>query len=660
LQNLRDDFIRSIPLQATLTQSKTRAPREKTSFKGIGRAIQYLTNYKRQAALPYVFLIIATLSQLAVPHMIRRVIDAVTSGFLATQVLSVLDQIPAAFVSTALPKILEALGYDSATTLDQLKVTLSADLGNAPRALITALIAIIVFALLRGLFSFLQAFWAEKNSQSVAYDLRNDLYAKIQQLSFAYHDKNQTGQLMIRATDDVEKVRLFIGQGLLQLVGAVILLSGTVIILFSSNVALAWTAMPILPIAIVLFGVFSSLAQPMFKKVQQKLSALNTVLQENLAGIKVIKSFTREKEQQVKFRAAADASMEQSIAVNRLFTFLFPLVFLIANLGQAAILYVGGKQIIVGTLTIGAWQEFSLYLMYLFFPIMMFGMIVTQMGQAAASADRIFEILDAKSDIVDKPNASKLPAVKGNVKFENVTFRYVGGGDPVLKNVTFEAKPGETIALLGATGSGKTSIINLLPRFYDPTEGRITIDGHELRDVTLDSLRSQIGIVLQETTLFSGTIAENIAFGKPEATLDEIQVAAKAAAAHDFIMSFPEGYSAHVGERGTTLSGGQKQRVAIARALLLDPRILILDDSTSSVDVATESHIQEALETLMKGRTSFVIAQRISTVINADKILVLEKGEVVAQGKHAQLMEEEPIYAEIYNSQILAHAEVTL
>jgi len=638
-----------------MTQSKTRAPREKTSFKGIGRAIKYLTNYKRQAALPYVFLVIATLSQLAVPRMIRRVIDAVTSGFLASQVLSALDKIPAQFVSAALPKILEALGYDSATTADQLQAALSADLGNAPRALITALVAIIGFALLRGLFSFLQAFWAEKNSQSVAYDLRNDLYAKIQQLSFAYHDKNQTGQLMIRATDDVEKVRLFIGQGLLQLVGAVILLSGTVIILFSSNVALAWTAMPILPFAIVLFGVFSSLAQPMFKKVQQKLSTLNTVLQENLAGIKVIKSFTREKEQQAKFRAAADASMEQSIAVNRLFAFLFPLVFLTANLGQAAILYVGGKQIIVGTLTIGAWQEFSLYLMYLFFPIMMFGMIVTQMGQAAASADRIFEILDAKSDIVDKPNAAKLPAVNGEVKFENVTFRYVGGGDPVLKNVTFEAKPGETIALLGATGSGKTSIINLLPRFYDPTDGRITIDGFELRDVTLDSLRSQIGIVLQETTLFSGTIAENIAFGKPEATLEEIQAAAKAAAAHDFILSFPEGYNTHVGERGTTLSGGQKQRVAIARALLLNPRILILDDSTSSVDVATETHIQAALETLMKGRTSFVIAQRISTVMNADKILVLEKGEVVAQGKHAQLMEEEPIYAEIYNSQILAH-----
>jgi ATP-binding cassette subfamily B protein len=458
---------------------------------------------------------------------------------------------------------------------------------------------------------------------------------------------------MVRATDDVEKVRLFIGQGLLQLLGAVILLTGTVIILFTSNVSLAWTAMPILPIAIVIFIVFASLAQPMFTKVQQKLSYLNTVLQENLAGIKVIKAFTREKQQQSKFRAAADDTMAQSIAVSRLFTFMFPFIFMVANLGQAAILYVGGKQIVTGLLTLGEWQEFSLYLMYLFFPIMMFGMIVTQMGQASASAERIFEILDAKSDIVDKPDAQKLPDVKGDVKFENVTFRYFSGGEPVLNKVSFEAKSGETVALLGATGSGKTTIINLLPRFYDPSEGSITIDGHDLRDITLDSLRSQIGIVLQETTLFSGTIRENIAFGKPDATLDEIQKAAQAAAAHDFIMSFPDGYDTHVGERGTTLSGGQKQRVAIARALLLGPRILILDDSTSSVDLITEAQIQKALETLMQGRTSFVIAQRISTVINADKILVLDKGEIVAQGQHAELMEEEPIYAEIYNSQLL-------
>jgi ATP-binding cassette subfamily B protein len=634
-------------MQATLTRPQTRGRGGKRpSFKGIGRAIKYLTNYKRQALLPYIFLVIATLSQLAVPRMIRNVIDAVTSGYIADQILKAIDQIPAQFVGAALPKILEATGKPASLTLDQLKVQLEADLNNAPQALWYALIAIVIFAALRGVFAFLQAFWAEKNSQAVAYDLRNDLYAKIQNLSFSYHDKNQTGQLMVRATDDVEKVRLFIGQGLLQLVGAVILLAGTIIILFTTNIPLAWTAMPILPVAIVTFIIFASLAQPMFTKVQ-----------ENLAGIKVIKAFTREKEQQAKFKHAADDTMEQSIAVSRLFTFMFPFVFLVANLGQAAILYVGGKQIIAGTLSLGAWQEFSLYLMYLFFPIMMFGMIITQMGQAGASAERIFEILDARSDILDKPDATRLPAVHGNVKFENVTFRYFGGGDPVLNNVSFEAKPGETIALLGATGSGKTTIINLLPRFYDPSEGRITIDGYELRDVTLDSLRSQIGIVLQETTLFGGTIRENIAFGKPDASQAEIESAAKASAAHDFIISFPDGYNTHVGERGQTLSGGQKQRVAIARALLLNPRILILDDSTSSVDLNTEAQIQKALDTLMKGRTSFVIAQRIGTVINADKILVLEKGEIVAQGKHADLMEDSPIYAEIYNSQLLRETQ---
>ena len=645
-------------MQATISRPNARARGrggQRPSFKGIGRAVRYLTRYGRQAALPYLFLIVATLAQLAVPRMIRNVIDAVTSGYIAEQIIGALDNIPAAFMSEALPKILEATGKDASLTLDQLKVQLDADISSAPQTLINALIFIVIFAVLRGVFSFLQAYWAEKNSQAVAYDIRNELYSKIQSLSFSYHDKNQTGQLMIRATDDVEKVRLFIGQGLLQLVGAIILLTGTVIILFSTNTTLAWTSMPILPIAFALFVFFGTISQPLFAKVQQKLSALNTVLQENLAGVKVIKAFTREKEQQTKFRAAADDTMNQQIHVARLFTFLFPLIFMVANLGQAAILYVGGKQIIAGLLTLGEWQEFSLYLIYLFFPIAQFGFIITQLGQASASAERIFEILDAKNDIVDKADAITLPDVTGTVKFEDVTFRYFGGGDPVLKSVSFTANPGESIALLGATGSGKTTIINLLPRFYDPSEGKITIDNHDLRDVKLESLRSQIGIVLQETTLFSGSIRDNIAFGKPDASQAEIESAANAAQAHDFIMSFPDGYNTHVGERGATLSGGQKQRVAIARALLLNPRILILDDSTSSVDLNTEAQIQKALDSLMRGRTSFVIAQRISTVMNADKIIVLDKGEIVAEGKHIDLMEDSPIYAEIYNSQILAH-----
>ena len=619
----------------------------------IGRAARYLLRYPREALLPYLFLIIATFSQLAVPRLVRNVIDAVTGGVTAKTLLERLPVIPQAVMGQALPRILEYLQLPADWTLAQLTAHLQTTRDQAPRLILTAGIAIVIFAALRGLFAFLQTYWAQKNSQSIAYDLRNDLYAKIQNLSFSYHDRNNTGQLMIRATDDVEKVRLFIGQGLLQLVGAVLLLSGTLIILFTSNSRLALVTLWILPVTLILFMIFGVISRPLFSTIQQKLSVLNTTLQESVAGIKVVKAFTQEKNEQVKFDNQADDLMNQQITVARLFTILFPLVFLIANLGQATTLYAGGLQIIRGTLTLGEWQEFSLYLVYLFFPVAQFGFIITQFGQASASAARIFEILDAEIEVVDRTGAGTLPPVRGQVKFENVTFRYFSNGEAVLKNVTFEAKPGETVALLGATGSGKTTIINLLPRFYDPRQGRITIDGFDLRDVTLDSLRSQIGIVLQETTLFSGTIRENIAFGKPEASMEEIISAAQAAAAHDFIMSFPQAYDTPVGERGTTLSGGQKQRIAIARALLLGPQILILDDSTSSVDLATEAQIQAALDRLMHGRTSFVIAQRISTVMNADLILVLDKGEIVARGDHAELMEESEIYAEIYSSQLV-------
>jgi ATP-binding cassette subfamily B multidrug efflux pump len=610
------------------------------------RAIRYLGRYKALAALPYLFLLISTASQLMVPRLVRSVIDAVTQGVIARYIVPNLDKIPA----TLLPTILDRLGV----TKDQLIYNYN----NAERLLVTAAISIVGFAIVSGIFAFLQAYWAERNSQSVAFDLRNDLFAKIQRLSFSYHDRNQTGQLMIRATDDVEKVRLFIGQGLLMTVGALLLLVGTLVILFTTNVRLTLVVLPILPIALVLFMIFGSVTQPLFTKVQIRLSTLNTILQENMAGIRVVKAFTREKNEQEKFFRAADSLMTQQIVVARVFTFLFPVIFLIANLGQALVLYFGGKQIIANTLTLGEWQEFSLYLVYIFLPVAQLGFIITQMSQASASARRIFEILDAKSDVIDKPDGEALPAVQGHVRFEDVAFRYFDSGEPVLKNVSFEVQPGQSVALLGATGSGKTTIINLLPRFYDPSEGRITIDGHDLRDVCLESLRSQIGIVLQETTLFAGTIRDNIAYGRTDASLEDIMAAARAAAAHDFIMAFPQGYDTPVGERGTTLSGGQKQRIAIARALLLDPRLLILDDSTSSVDLATEYQIQQALDRLMKGRTSFVIAQRISTVMNADLILVLDKGQVVARGKHDELMEESPIYAEIYNSQLVGDVQL--
>jgi ATP-binding cassette, subfamily B, multidrug efflux pump len=619
----------------------------------IGRAVRYLLRYRKQAALPYVFLVIATLSQLTVPRLVRNIIDAVTEGVTAKTLLERLPSIPQTFMAQALPQVLEFLNLPQDWSSEQLFLHLQGMRDSAPTAILVAASSIVLFALLRGVFAFLQTYWAEKNSQSVAFDLRNDLYAKLQNLSFSYHDRNSTGQLMIRATDDVEKVRIFIGQGLLQLVGALLLLTGTLTILFTTNSRLALVALWILPVALVLFMIFGAVSRPLFARVQMRLSLLNTTLQENMAGIKVVQAFTREKSEQSKFERQADDLMNQQIFIVRLFTFLFPLTFLIANLGQASVLYAGGLQIIRGTLTIGQWQEFSLYLIYLFLPVAQFGFIIAQLGQASASAARIFEILDAENEVVNRPDAIPLPQVEGRVRFQEVTFRYFNSGEPVLKKVSFEAKAGDTVALLGATGSGKTTIINLMPRFYDPSEGSITIDDHDLREITLDSLRSQIGIVLQETTLFSGTIRENIAFGKPDASLEEIVFAAQAAAAHEFILAFPDGYDTYVGERGATLSGGQKQRIAIARALLVRPNILIMDDSTSSVDMATEAQIQDALEGLMQGRTSFIIAQRISTVKNADLILVLDKGEIAAQGNHAQLLETSEIYAEIYSSQLV-------
>ncbi|NTV65598.1 MAG: ABC transporter ATP-binding protein, partial [Oscillochloris sp.] len=596
-----------------------RGPRQPGAPQGaLGRAIGYLGGHRRNVAITYGTLTIATLAQLAVPQIVQNMIGAVADSFRP-----------------------------------------GADAASGERVVLNAALLIVVFAVIRGLFSFIQAFMSQKTSQDVAFDMRNALFARIQRLSFSYYDQNQTGQLMIRATDDVERLRMFVAQGLVMAAQSFMLLIGTLLVLAFTNGALTLVVLPLLPIALGLFMGFGKVTQPLFMRIQVKLSALNTILQENLAGIKVVKAFAREPYENQRFDQAATDLMAQHLEVNRVFSFLFPVVFLVAQLGQVAVLYFGGNQILGGTLTIGEYQKFSLYLIYIFFPLGQLGMIVSLMAQAAASAGRIFEVLDAQSEISDKPGATTLPQITGRVEFRAVTFRYLGSNDPVLKSVSFVAEPGQTIALLGATGSGKTTIINLLPRFYDASEGTILIDGHDVRDVTIDSLRSQIGIVLQETNLFSGTIRDNIAFGRPDASDEQIMAAAQAAAAHDFIMAFPDGYNTRVGERGTTLSGGQKQRVAIARALLLDPRLLILDDSTSSVDLQTEIHIQHALDQLMHGRTSFVIAQRVSTVLNADQILVLDKGEIVASGKHEDLLENSPIYAEIYSSQLVGDTEPT-
>lgn len=603
---------------------------------GLRRGVAYVRRYPKVTLAATAAMVVATLAQLVVPQLIQRIIDIIVEGVGYQTILNLPPTIQQ-FAS-------ERLGLDLMSAQSQLD--------DAPSALVWAGLAIVGFAAARGLFSFVQTYMSQVLSHNIAFDLRNDLFAKIQRLSFSYHDRNRTGGLMIRATDDVERLRLFLGQGLVITLQSLLLLIGTLTILLITNWRLTLLVLPILPIAVVVFMIFGRLAQPLFREVQQRLSKVNTILQENLAGLQVVKAFTGETQEKARFEVGNDDLLAQRIKISRTFSFLFPLVFLVANLGQALILYAGGVQIIEGTLTLGEWQKFSLYLVYVFIPMAQLGFIISLMAQASASADRIFEILDAKNDVVNRPNAVELGAVEGKVEFDQVTFKYFESGEAVLRDVSFAAEPGQTVALLGSTGSGKTTIINLIPRFYDVSEGKILIDGHDVRDVTYESLRQRIGIVLQETTLFSGTIRDNVAFGRPDASDEEIVRATEAAAAHEFIMEFPDGYDTRVGERGSTLSGGQKQRIAIARALLMDPHILILDDSTSSVDVSTEYRIQKALDDLMVGRTSFVIAQRISTVLNADLIIVLDGGRIAATGNHEELMENSPVYAEIYHSQL--------
>ncbi len=622
-------------------QGMSRSAGRRPTSGALLRAIRYLGNQRRTVLVAYGSLVVATLAQLAVPQLVQNMIDAVTRSVVATRILT---EVPAAFQAAAAARL--------GLTIEELQ----RHAAHAEEIVINAALLILVFAIMRGIFSFLQSFMAERTSHGLAFDLRNAIFSKIQRMSFSFYDRNQTGQLMVRATDDVERVRTFVAQGLVLAAQSFLLLIGALIVLTFTNWQLTLVIVPLLPLALAIFFIFGRISQPLFLEVQNRLSRLNTILQENIAGIKVVKAFAREPYEEERFDRAATALMEQQIRVNRIFAFLFPMIFLIAQLGQVAILYFGGQQILNGTLALGEYQKFSLYLVYVFFPLGQLGFIIALLAQAGASAERIFEVLDARSEIVERPDAIILPPIQGRVEFRNVTFRYFNSSAPVLQNVSFVVEPGQTVALLGATGSGKTSIINLIPRFYDVSEGAVLIDGYDVREVTIDSLRSQIGIVLQETNLFSGTIRENIAFGRPDASDEEIIAAAKAAAAHDFIMSFPDGYNTRVGERGMTLSGGQKQRIAIARALLLNPRLLILDDSTSNVDVATEALIQRALDRLMRGRTSFVIAQRISTVRNADLILVLDKGRLVASGTHAELMEQSPIYAEIYASQLVEDA----
>ena len=412
--------------------------------------------------------------------------------------------------------------------------------------------------------------------------------------------------------------------------------------------------MPILAYTGIRFG---GKIGPRFWEIRQKTAELTTVIQENVTGMRVVKTFVREDYEINKFSAYARNLLQKNLEITKLWSFFFPLMDFIAGLGSIAVLWYGGWQIMNGNLTLGEFIAFNMYLMQLMWPIRMLGFIINVSKEAMASGQRIFEILDTKSEVEESPDAKPLPQIDGYVRFENVSFKYETSDELVLKNFSLDVKPGETVAILGATGSGKSTLINLIPRFYDPTSGVITIDNIDIKTITLESLRSQIGIVLQDTFLFAMSLKDNIAYGRNNATMEEIINAAKAANIHDFIDSLPKGYDSEVGERGVTLSGGEKQRVAIARALLMNPKILILDDSTSSVDTETEHLIQNAIATLVIGRTTFVIAQRLSTIKRANKIVVLENGEIVEQGTHDELMEKGGIYTEIYNMQFKQQEE---
>lgn len=523
-------------------------------------------------------------------------------------------------------------------------------LGNT-RTLLIAASAIVAAALLRGAFAYGQTYLAEWVSQWVAYDLRNAIFERLERLSHAYHDRAQTGQLMSRATQDVEAMRLYISFGVLRMIYLLAVLLMVFIVMLVSDWSLTLVAWALLPVVVWRSRVMTAQLSPIWMKVQDGLGRLGTVMQENFSGVRVVKAFSREEYESRKFAREAEDLFGHSYLTTQISAFNAPMMTGLWMLAMVATIWFGGWQITQGRMEIGELTSFMLYLTILQVPIRALGWIVMLFARAASAAERIYEILDAESAVKEKPGAIELKDVQGLVRFENVSFGY-DAVSPLLHDVSFEARPNEVVALLGPTGSGKTTVVSLIPRFYDVTSGRITIDGHDIRDVTLASLRRNVGIVQQDVFLFSATIRENIAYGAISASKEEIEAAARTARIHDFIERLPEGYDTWVGERGVTLSGGEKQRIAIARTLLMDPRILILDDSTSSVDTETEYLIQQALAELMRGRTTFVIAQRLRTVKNAHQILVLREGRIVERGRHQELLRRDGFYRQIYDLEL--------
>lgn len=516
--------------------------------------------------------------------------------------------------------------------------------------------ALIVFGLgiLRGLFGFLARYFVEASSHRVAYDVRSEFYDKVQRLSFSYHDNAKTGELITRGISDVDQIQLFVAFGMLDGLNTILIVVFSAAMMFIISPLLAAAAiLPLIPLALRSKS-FAAYIQHEWDKVMKHIGNLGNQLQESLVGAEVVRAFSREAFEIQKFGEENSRLHDQQLRVVRAWGFFIPFSAVMVALSSVITLVLGGWLIQQGYsgVTVGIIVQFNFYILLMAQPLRLIGFVIMQMNTAITSGQRVFEIMDAVETIQDKPNAVQLSHMRGSVRFEHVYFRYADNLPYALQEIHLRAEPGQVIALLGKTGSGKSTLVNLIPRFYDVTEGRITIDGHDVRDISRASLLHNIGIVLQESLLFSATVRENIAFGRPDASEADIIAAAKAANAHGFIQELPQGYDTLVGERGVTLSGGQRQRIAIARALVLNPAILILDDSTSSVDTETEYQIQQALRRLMHNRTTFIIAQRLSSVLHADEILVLDEGRIVERGQHADLLAFNGLYRDIYELQL--------
>jgi ATP-binding cassette subfamily B protein len=567
------------------------------------RIFSYLKPYWRRAIVVYVALIIGVAAQTAIPAVIGRAID-------------------------------RGVAERDGTFLWQ------------------AALLLIGLALAQGGFTFVRSFNLNVLAERVANDMRNQLYAKFQELPFQFYDQAQTGQLMSRATDDVQQIRGMLMMSLRAVPHGLALLVIISVIVLRENFLLGVVALSTTPFLLFWSVRFGVTIRPMFLKVQQQFGVMTSALQENVAGGRVVRAFAQELPESNRFEEELESLFRRNIRASYKWAFNYPLTMAMNGVSIAGVVWLGGYMVLTGQITIGTLVAFERYTSLLNEPVRWLGFVVNRIARALASAERIFEILDRKPAIADTPGAQPMDDMRGVVTFDHVSFLYKGSHAPALDNVTFDAQPGQVTALVGATGSGKSSVVNLIPRFYDPDEGTVSIDGRDVREITLASLRRNIGVVMQESFLFSMTVRENIAYGRPDATEEQVIAAAKAARAHDFISRMEKGYDSLVGERGVTLSGGQKQRLAIARALLLNPRILILDDATASVDSETEHEIQQALRTLMAGRTSFVIAQRLTTVRDADQILVFEDGRIVQRGTHDELLAQEGFYSELYRLQM--------